>query len=183
MKQKRIHYHVDMESKGIFICTALLGVSLFLRVMYYFGFNRTETLGFGEIALWLILPLLLEVSFIVLLRGFQLDAPGLYGILGAACCLLLLLQSLGYDSLLRMIMGIIIYVICGGILIGVTGGFLSKEMGMTLFFVTGAVRILLDVEPYILEFHPVALMIEAAGVCTVFALGCLAAGLRNGTSK
>lgn len=183
MKQKRERYHVDMESKGTFACTALMGISLFLRVMYYFGFTRTETVGFGEILLWLVLPLLLEISFIILLRGFQLDAPGLYGMLGAACCLILMLQSMGYDSLLRMIMGIIIYVICGGILIGVTAGYLSSQIGVTLFFVTGAIRILLDVKPYILEFHPVQLMIEAAGVCVVLALGCLAAGLKSRKAK
>lgn len=183
MKQKRDRYHVDMESGGIFACTALMGVSLFLRVMYYFGFTRTETVGFGELLLWLILPLLLEASFIILLRGFRMDAPGLYGILGTACCLLLLLQSMGYDSLLRMILGIIIYVICGGILLGVTAGLLSSQIGVTLFFVTGVVRILLDVKPYILEFHPVALMIEAAGVCMVLALGCLATGLKKGKTK
>ena len=179
MKWKREEYHVDVESGGVFGCSALMGIALFLRVMYYFGFTRTETVGFGELLLWLILPLMLEVSFMVLLRGFELDAPGLFGILGTASCLLLVLQCIGYDSILRMIFGIIIYIVCGGIYLAVSAGFLRIELGKWLLFGTAAVRIALDVGPYVLQFHPVQLMIEAAGICVVLGLGCFMAGLRR----
>lgn len=183
MKQKLKRYHTDFDSKGVSACAALMGVAFFLRVVYYFGFSRTETVGIGELLMMLIFPMVLEAVFMIVLRGVRLDAPGLYGILSAVYCVLLILQSLQYGSVLRMILAIIAYVVCGGIFLAVTAGLLSKEISVTLFFLTAVVRFCFVLKPYILSLHLVAFLPEAAGLCVVVALGCLASGLRLGKVK
>lgn len=177
MKYKVKRYHIDPDSRGAMACAALMGVSFFLRAVYYFGFTRTETVGVWELLSFLILPMVVEALFMVFLRGVRLDMPLMYGVLGAVCCVLLILQAFQYGNVVRTILAIIAYVVCGGIFAAVTMGLLSKEIGVTLFFVTGGVRFLFDLKPYVFSFHPVAFLPEAAGLCVVFALGALASGL------
>ncbi|MBQ7346218.1 MAG: hypothetical protein IJW45_09205 [Oscillospiraceae bacterium] len=179
MKDKRKRYHTDLEGRGVFFCGCFLGLAFFLRGVFYFGFTRTETVDLWTLIMMLILPWLLEAAFITLLRGVRLDAPGLYGILGAVYCLLLVLQCIQYESLIRMILGIIAYVICGGLLLGVSAGYLSRELGAVSFFTVGAVRFLLALGDYVLPLRLVAFLPEAAGLCAVLALGCLTLGMKQ----
>lgn len=178
MKHRIKRYHLGPEGKGAVGAAALMGIAFFLRCMFYFGFTRTETVGVGELLVWLILPMLLEAAFMVLLRGIKLDAARIYGILGVVYSILLVLQCIGYGSLLRMILGIIAYVICGGSLLAASFGWLNKDIAFTFYFVTAVVRVVFDLKPYIFEFHPVLFMKEAAGLCGVFALCLLAFGLK-----
>lgn len=178
MSNKICRYHVDMEGKWVWGCASLMGLAFFLRMVYYFGFTRTETLRFSTLMLMLILPLVLEAVFMIALRGLRLDAPGLYGILAATYCVLLILQGLQYASLIRMILAIIAYLVCGGIFLAVTTGLLSREIAVTLFFLTAGVRFLFVLKPYILSGRLIAFLPEAAGLCAVVALGALALGLQ-----
>lgn len=178
MANKALCYHMEPEGKGIRACACFMGLAFFLRVVYYFGFTRTESVGFGVLLLMLVVPMVLEAAFMILLRGVKLDAPGLYGILVAAYCVLLIMQGLQYGNLLRMIFAIVAYLVCGGIFLAVTAGLLSREIAVTLFFVTACVRFLFVLGPYILSMRLIAFLPEAAGLSAVVALGCLACGLK-----
>lgn len=178
MKQTVRHYHMDMDGKAVSTGCVLLGIALFLRAVYYFGFSRTESVGFGTLLLGLILPLLLELALIVLLRGVKLDAAGLYGIIGAAYCVLLMVQCFQYGNVFRTVLGIIAYVLCGGLCFCAVAGLLSKEISVAAFFLTAVIRFLFVLKPYILGLHLIAFLPEAAGLCAVCALGYLVLGLK-----
>lgn len=173
-------YHMDFEGKGLATASVLMGFAFFLRVVYYFGFTSTETVGISELVLFLILPLVLEAGLIALLRGVRLNMSLVYGILGAVYCAVLIAQSLQYGSILRMVLGIIAYVLCGGLLVVVSLGLLSKGIAVMMCVITAVVRLaVFDLKPYLLELNLVAFLPEAAAICVIFALGYMAMGLKE----
>jgi hypothetical protein len=185
MVMKKAHdYRMDFEGRPHFAAAALMGVAFFLRAVYYLGFSRPETVGVGNLCLFLILPMLLECAFMVLMRGIRYNAPGVYGILGAAYCLLLMLQSFQFGSMVRLILSVVAYFVCGAALVTVTGGLLSKGVAVTALFVTLSVRFLFfDLSGYVFSFRVIGFIQEAAALCGILSLGCLSFGFKEKTSK
>lgn len=184
MAKIKLHkYHMDPEGKYHMGTAALMGASFFLRCAYYFGFTRPESAGAWNLLVFLILPMLLEAGFMVMVRGIRLDLPGVYGIMGAVYCMLMLLQSFQLGSVLRVILAIIGFVICGGALVGVGWGILSKSLGVTALLVTFSVRLLAFDLGYLRRLRLVALIRECAGLCAILALAMLCAGLVETTKK
>jgi uncharacterized MnhB-related membrane protein len=185
MVWKKTHdYRMDFESRQHFAAPALMGVAFFLRAVYYFGFTRPETVGAWNLIIFLILPMLLEAAFMVLMRGMRYNAPGMYGILGAVYCLLLMLQSFQTGSVVRIILSVIAYLVCGAALVVVTGGLLSRGVAVTALFVTLAVRFLFfDLSGYVFSFRIVGFIREAAALCGILGLGLLSLGLKEKTTK
>ena len=176
-------YHMDPEGKYHVGAAALMGASFFLRAAYYFGFTRPETAGAWNLIVFLILPMLLEVAFMVMLRGIKLDLPGIYGIMGAAYCMLMILQSFQLGGALRIVLAIIGFVVCGGALVGIGWGFLSKSLGVTALLVTFCVRLLAFDLRLLMKLRLIALIREAAGLCGILALAFICAGLVERTRK
>lgn len=182
-KIKIYKYRMDCDGKYHMGATALMGASFFLRAAYYFGFTRPETAGAWGLITFLILPMLMEAAFMVMIRGVKLDLPGIYGIMGAAYCLLLILQSFQVGGVLRIILAIIGYLICGAALVGVGWGLLSKSLGVTALLVTFGVRLLTFDLGYLLNLRLIALIREAAGLCAILALAFFCAGLAEKKKK
>lgn len=184
MVRKRTHdYRMDFESRQHFAAAALMGGAFFLRAVYYFGLIRPETVGAWNLTLFLVLPMLVEVAFMVLLRGVRLNAPGIYGILGTVYCLLLILQSFQSGNVLRIVLSIIGYLVCAASLLTATGGLLSRGMASTALFLTVTVRFLaFDLSGYIFSFRIVSFIQEAAALCGLLSLCCLSLGLKEKAS-
>ena len=185
MARKKIHdYRMDFDGRQHFAAAALMGVAFFLRAVYYFGFTRPETVGAWNLIIFLILPMLVEAAFMVLMRGIRYNAPGVYGILGAAYCLLFILQNFQSGSVVRIFLSVIAYLICGAALVTVTGGLLSRGVAVTALFATLAVRFLFfDLSGYIFSFRVIGFIQEAAALCGILSLGCLSFGLKEIASK
>ena len=185
MALKKTHsYRMDFEGRPHFAAAALMGGAFFLRAVYYFGFTRPETVGAWNLILFLILPMLIEATFMVLLRGIRLNAPGVYGILGAAYCLLLILQSFQSGSIFRIVLSVIGYLICAATLLSATGGLLSRGMAVVALFLTFAVRFLaFDLVGYIFSLRVVAFIQEAGTLCGLISLCCLSSGLKEKSSS
>lgn len=182
-KIKMHKYHMDPEGKYHVGTAALMGASFFLRAAYYFGFTRPESAGGWTLLVFLILPMLLEAAFMVMLRGIKLDLPGIYGIMGAAYCMLLILQSFQLGSVVRIILAIIGFVVCGGALVGVGWGFLSKSLGVTALLMTFGVRLLAFDLRFLLRLRLIVFIREAAGLSAILALAFLCAGLAEKKKK
>lgn len=176
-KIKTHKYRMDCDGKHHLGATALMGGAFFLRAAYYFGFTRPETVGVWNLIVFLILPMLLEAAFMVMIRGVKLNLPGVYGIMGAVYCLLLILQSFQLGSVLRMILAIIGYLICGAALVGVGWGLLSKSLGVTVLLVVLVVRFFAFDLSYILNLRVIGFIREAAGLCGILAMVFLCGGL------
>ena len=184
MAKIHIHkYRMDPEGKWHLGATAMMGVAFFLQAAYYFGFTRPENTGGVEMAMFLILPMVLELAFMVMIRGVKLNLPGVYGIMGAVFCAVLAVQGIMIGGVLRIILSIIGYLICGAALVGVGWGLLSKSLGVTALLLTFTVRLLAFDLKLLTGLRLVAFMREAAGLCVILALAFLCAGLTEKTAK
>lgn len=165
-------YRMDFDGKGISAAGIFLGSALFLRIVYFFGFAHIFDASVGEMLLWLIFPGFLEVVTVALLRAVRYNAPGIYGILGALQCLLLIVMCFSYGNTLRTVLGVIAYFLCGGLIFTCSAGWLSKGIATLMFAVTVAVRMFVFELPRILgDFHVVSNLLPLASLCVVLGLG------------
>lgn len=173
-------YRMDFDSKQHVAAAALMGCAFFLRIAYFFGFTRPESAGVWNLIVLLILPMLMEVAYMVMIRGIKLDLPNIYGIMGAGYCLLLLLQSFSCGNVLRIILAVVGYVLCGAAMLGIGWGMLSKSLTVLVLIVTFAVRFLVfDLGGYIFSFRLIEFILEAAALCGILGLACLSGGLKD----
>ncbi len=175
MAQKKLkRYHINWEGKSIRSAMIFLGLSFLLRAVYYFGCVRIETVGFWEILIWLIMPMLLESMFIVLLRVLKWDAPGTYALMAAAMGLFLILQNLGCGSMVRIILSVLTYVGCGVLIMGVAVGYLSKQICVTAYLMTALVRFFFfELGDFVFKLRVVSFIKESTGLFVLLAFVCL----------
>lgn len=179
-KIKTYRNQMDCDGRGHVFFTAFMGAAFFLRMAYYFGLTRPEEAGAWSLIAFLILPALLEAGYIVMVRGLKLEMLNVYGIMGAVCCLLLMLQAFTVGGVARIILAIPAYLLCGAAVFGVCWGYLHKSLGITVLAVTVGIRLFVfDVMDYILTLRIIPFIREAAGLCVLAALICLLAGLKE----
>ncbi len=170
----RKHIGVDFDQDTPFKAAALMGVALFLRIAYYFGFTRLETAGFLSITAGLILPVLIGAGYIVLLRGLRFNAPGIYALMGVGLCLTLFLQSFLYAGLFRVFLGISFYLICGTAILGFAMGFLQNSVVYWLLILVAVGRVLFfNLFQNVFGLHFITLIPETAAVCELISLAIL----------
>ncbi len=172
-------YRMDFDGKGVSAAGIFFGIAFLFRMVYYFGFARFFDAGVGEVLFWLILPGLLELGAIVLLRGLRFNAPGVYGILGALECLLLIVMCFGYGSILRTILGVLAYLVCGGLIFACSAGWLSKEIASFFLILISAIRILAFELPCLIRnFRSPEILCSLAGMCVLLGLTSLTFGFK-----
>ena len=172
-------YRMDFDGKGVSAAGIFLGTALFLRIVYYFGFGRIFDSGLWEMLVWLILPGILEVTTIALLRAIRFNAPGVYGILGALECLLLIVMCFGYGEVLRTVLGVLAYAVCGSLIFTCSAGWLSKEIATLMLAVTAFVRIVFFDFPGIMrDFLSVEMLLQLTSLCVVLGLLSLTLGIK-----
>ncbi len=126
MKQY-FRYQMDFASRWLTASTGCMGLSLFFRMVYYFGITNLADRNFVEILFSALIAAAVSVAYIFLIRLKKLNAPGVYGILGAVMCLCLLLGSILSGSVVRMLLGIVWYLLCGGVILTFAGGYLPGK--------------------------------------------------------
>ncbi len=177
MNLKQYHrYQMDFSGSWMKGSLASMGLAVFLLAVYYFGWINLSAVKIGKLILGLILPMLLCLGYIVLLRFVKLNAPGVYGIIGAALCLVLMGGNILAGGLLRMILSIVGYALCSVILIFCVGGYLPGKLPASLTFgIAFAVRLLFF---DLLRFRKVNWLEEAAVLLILLALTCLPMALK-----
>ena len=128
------HYMIDFRSKWLMPSALLMGLSFFLRIVYYFGLTNLSTCSFGEVIFFMILPLLICSGYVVAMSALKLNAPVIYGMLGAGLCLLMVFWSFPTGDVLRIILSILIYVAAGTVLLATTGGYLPGKLLSSVLF-------------------------------------------------
>lgn len=183
-RRKSFRYRMDFEGPWLSVMTALLGCAFFLRAVYYFGVQGLSD-GLGTLLLMMSFPMILEASIIILLRGVRLNAPGLCGILMSLYCVLLIIQSFFYGDILRTILGVAGYLVCGVAVMALLLGWVrSCGLVFAVFMITAAIRFLLfDLKTYVLDLRLIAFLPEAAALCVLLAMAVFPFGLKMMTSK
>ena len=176
MKLKQlIRYEMCFEGKWPDFCAAFMGVSFFLRILYYFGFLNLNDISGGEIFVSLILPLLLCCVFIVIFRLIKWNAPGIYAILGSAFCLLMLIWNFSSGDILRILLGTFMYIIAAVALLAAAGGYLPSKLIATVIF--GAIAVFRfcnysleqpNIGAYIFEFSSISIIVSLVALTLCF---------------
>ncbi len=171
-----MRYQMDFSGKWAPASAALTGASFFLRILYYFVFTDITTRSAVEIVFAIILPLLLFAGYFVLLGVLKWNAPGIYGILGCALCLFLVISGFFSGSILRILLGIIFYLIIGVGLLATVGGYLPGRLPVTLIILSVlTVRIFF----FLSGSHSAAeFCMEASMLCLLAAMFALVRGLK-----
>lgn len=166
-----VHYQMDFKGSWIQPSAVLMGLSFFLRIVYYFGFTYLSQWTFSDTVFQIIFPLLICGAYVVLISALRWNAPGIYAILGAALCVLFIIWSFSSGSVLRIFLSILIYTAAGLILLGTAGGYLpGKRLSSALFLLPLICRI------FLLELKAIGLsglVLEVSVLSAIASMFCL----------
>ncbi len=173
--KKYTRYGVDFNSKWTTTCGALMGLSFFLRIIYYFGLRSLRDVGILELLTSAILGILLCGGMVVYLICLRRNVPGLYGIAGAFQCLMVIILSFTTGSPLRIVLAVVWYALSAAILLATVGGYLPGKLLAALVF---AIAVFVRLFFYDLgHLGLIRWVQEFAVLSSLIALGCLAMGL------
>ena len=179
---KQYHrYRMDFSGKSLGYSCIFMGLSLFLLVFYYLGMNRLERLPMVSKVFNLWFPVALCVVYIFLLRILRLNAPGMFAILGVVLCLLLILNLFLTASILRAILGIVVYTFSACMLILCAGGYLPGRLPATVCF-----GIVLLVRLLVFDLGKLsgeAWIPECAILCMIAGIALLPLGMIDGNQQ
>lgn len=174
-------YQINFSSQWTATASALMGLSFFLRIVYYFGLVSMRDVSVIELITSVIIGILLCGGFVVCLRCIHLNAPGLYGLIGAAQCLMLVVLSFTTGSPLRIVLAILWYTISALVLLATVGGYLPGRLLAGLVFIIPAI-----VRLFFFDLGQIGLIQwvnELAVLSLLIAYGCFAMGLLPTTKK
>lgn len=174
-------YQIDFGGKWILPAAICMGLSFFLRVVYYFGLTNIFSYNTGTIILQIILPLFLCAGYIVLLRAVKLNAPGVFAIIGAAFCLMILIWNFSTGDILRILLSVVFYLFSGLVLLATAGGYLPGR------FLSSAVFLVLLIFRFML-YRPSGtqigqMVLEISILCIPASLFCLTRCLKEGKNR
>ncbi len=168
MELKRIvRYRLDFDRKWLTASGALMGIALFLQVLHYFAVVSISQVTTPTLVRNLILPLILEAAWFLLLRGFRLNAPGVYGILGSLFAALMIIQTFANGSVFSGLIALVSLVLCAVALLAITGGYLRfRFVGVVVLLGSIVLRLLFGgLEQKLLE---AALLCDMAAILLFF---------------
>lgn len=138
------NYQIDFRSKALTTSCSFMGLSLFLRALYYLGIHGLSDHHFGIILFNILLPMAGSFAYIYLLKFKRLNAPGLYGLFGAGFCVVCLFGGLFSGNILRIILSIPWYPAAGLIFLAtVNGNTPDRLLSCLLFTIPIAFRLIM----------------------------------------
>lgn len=174
-------YQVDFKGKWTRWSLLSMAVSFFFFMVYTFGVSNLAEVGFFKAVFVMLLPTVLTAGYIVLLKIKELNAPGIYGLIGAGICLCALIGTFFSGSVVRMILGIIWYPVCAISLLACVGGYLPSVVpAASVFGITVFVRF------FFLLASGAGLDGLVGDLAALFSFGafiCLPFGLKQGRMK
>ena len=176
---KKVEFELNFRGKYCQYSAALMGTFLFLRVLYYLGIAGLDDCSGSVLWMELIFPVFLAVCYIALLRGVQLNRPLVYGILGTAVCVLIIIWLFTSGTSVRTVVGLVWYLLAAAVLLGTVCGFIYNRLFLLVAFAVPLVlRFFADKILYqIAQLQIVSLMIDLSVLCALASLACLAPAL------
>lgn len=177
---KSARCHIRMNSRWAYLSAVCMGISVFIRTVYYFGLVNLRDLGGFALATEVILPMIIAAGYLIMIKGLQLNSPTLFGSLIGV-------YALNYLLLMRIdatgIIGGVLLVVTAGVFIATGLGFIPIRMPVVA---ASAVLVLfrffiVDLTGYILplsEFRPVMYLPEASNLFGFLAVALMAPALQ-----
>lgn len=177
---KRARCHIRMQSRWASVSAVCMGISVFVRTVYYFGLINLRDLSGFELVMDVIFPMIIAASYLIMIKGLQLNSPTLFGgLIGLYAVNYLLLMNATAPGI---IVGVLL-VLSAGVFIASGLGYLPNRIpvmaaaGVVVLFRL----IVVDLVGYIFpltEFHPVAYLPEASNLFGILAVSLMAPALQ-----
>lgn len=100
---------MDFASKYLHLSSIVMGLSIFLRCVFFTGLNELSAFDGKSLFVWLYLPLAVCGIYIVMTAIVQVNIPVVYCSLGVLICLVSMLWSFSTGNLLRILLSILCY--------------------------------------------------------------------------
>ena len=169
-------YQVDFSSKWTAAFGVLMGLSFFLRIVYYFGLRSLRDVGIIELLTSALVGIILCGGTVVYLNVLRKNAPGLYGIVGAVQCLLVFVVTCATGNLGRIILSLVWYSLTAAVLLITVGGKLPGKLLAALMFAISVVIRLLFFD--LGHLGIIRWVQELAVLASLSAIGCFVMGLK-----
>ena len=121
-------YLIDFKGKWVTRCASLLGISLFIRVVYFFGLMNVTQCSTAEVLFDMVLAMGLTIVFLVFFSAMKRNAPGLYAILGAVFLVLTMITTFSSGDALRIVLAVLGYGAAAAALIATVSGYLPGRL-------------------------------------------------------
>ena len=177
---KSARCHIRMQSRWASASAVCMGISVFLRTVYYFGLVNLRDLSAFEVAMDVVFPMIIAAGYLVMIKALRLNSPTLFGgLIGLYAVNYLLLMNATAAG-----------VIVGVLLVFTAALFIATGMGYVPSWIpvvsAAAVLVLfrffvVDLNGYILplaEFHPVAYLPDASNLFGILAVALMAPALQ-----
>ena len=176
---KVVSYDLDFQGIWHQCSAALLGVFLFLRLVFYLGVRGLARCSGPLLWLELIIPVVIGAGYIALLRGMHLNRPLVYGILGALFCVLMMFNGFKTGSTFRCILGLVWYFLAAVVFLGTTAGYVSNRLILLAAFAIPVVfRFFADqFVSMVLQLKIVEMIPNLSILCALAGFACLAPAL------
>ena len=162
------------------LAAAWMGLSFFLRMVWYFGLMNFNDLAGSEIALRVVIPLLLSVCFILMLKIKAFGLPLAAGVMAVVCAVTYFFCET--MTLAGVLSGILLLATAGMILAAVLGYIPERKWLIWAALATAGFRLIfVDLLGYILplsELKPFAYIPFASNACGLIAVCYLCPALR-----
>lgn len=177
---KSARCHIRMDSRWASASAVCMGISVFIRAVYYFGLINLRDLTGFELAMEVILPMIVAAGYLIIIKGFRLNSPILFGgLIGLYAANYLLLMNTNVTG----IVGGVLLVLMAAVFIATGMGFIPYRIPVVS---AAAVLVLfrffvIDLNGYILplaQFHPVAYLPEASNLFGFLAVALMAPSLQ-----
>lgn len=177
--ERMVHFRIDFRKPWAQYSAALMGVFIFLRAVYFFAcLDMTDVMA-GYLWLHLIIPLVIAIAYIVLLHGLHFNEPVVYGVVGAAVCVLMIIYNVQCGTPLWGVFAVIWYIVSVIVLLATVLGFLPNRLYLLIAFVVAVIFQYFSggIMGYFLDLQIGLLSREGSNLFAVAAFACLAPAL------
>lgn len=171
-------YQMDFNGKAAKWSVICMAASFFATLVAYFGLTNMADCSFGEILFLMILPAILSGAYVFFMKIKQLNAPGIYGLIGAGLCLAVLIGCFLSGNAIRIILGLVWYIASALVLLACAGGYVSGHSLVAGMFGVAIVFRLLFLTAGIT--NPLQLCKDISGTLALAALMLLPLSMKTG---
>ena len=176
---KSARCHIRMDSKWAYLSAVCMGVSVFIRTVYYFGLINLRDLDVFSLIMEVILPMMIAAGYLIMIKGLRLNSPTLFGgLIGVYSLNYLLLMNKDAAG----IVGGVLLIVAAGTFIATGLGYVPMRLPvLAAAGVLAAFRFfVIDWMGYVLplsQFNPVAYLPEASNLFGFLAVALMAPAL------
>ena len=177
---KSVRCHIRMDSRWANASAVWMGLSIFLRTVYYFGLVNLEDLGGLDLSMQVVFPMIVAAAYLLMIKALRLNSPILVGGLVAAYAINYLMIMDGSAS---AIAGAVLLAVTAVLFVATGMGYVPSRMPLIAAGIaTLAFRfVVVDLMTYILplsQFRPIAYLPEVSNLCGLAAIAAMCPALQ-----